>query len=203
MSLRLPVAGVIAKTKGLGPLGLIGIVGEAGDISAYRSVQAVWKRLGLAVIDGERQGRRKDKDEAELHGYSPQRRSVMWNVGSSLVGSMGHGPRPKVGEDVSRREDLSRWQKIYIERMRYEVARDPSQSRPAAVKDGTKYESFSKHASNRARRYVEKQFLKYLFREWRQVARKGDGAAAHLEVDQPMGTRPPRRPSRGKEKRVA
>ena len=79
--------------------------------------------------------------------------------------------------------------------MRYEAERDPDQARPASVKEGVKYESFSKHASNRARRYVEKQFLKYLFQEWKRVASNGNGAAAHCSRDRPGRHRPPRRPS--------
>ena len=86
--------------------------------------------------------------------------------GSALIGGMGHGPRPLVGEDVSTREDLTVYQKLFVERCRIEVTRDETMRRPhtAAGK-----ESYSTHASNRAKRYVEKRFLRDLYLVWRQM----------------------------------
>jgi hypothetical protein len=159
----LPIWEWAESIKGFGEQSLASIVGEAGDIGTYKSVSALWKRFGLAVIGGERQRQKSDADAALAHGYNPARRSVMWNVGGALIGGMNHGPRPLVGEDVSTREDLTIYQKLFIERCRYEVARDETMRRPdtAAGK-----ESYSTHASNRAKRYVEKRFLRDLYAAW-------------------------------------
>jgi hypothetical protein len=167
LSRTLPVYPFIKSTKGMASgTSFASIVGEAGDIGTYKSVSALWKRFGLAVISGERQCKKSNADAALAHGYNPARRSVMWNVGSALIGGMGHGPRPLVGEDVSTREDLTVYQKLFVERCRIEVTRDETMRRPdtAAGK-----ESYSTHASNRAKRYVEKRFLRDLYLVWRQM----------------------------------
>ena len=64
--------------SGFGPLGLAVIIGEAGNLSNYATVSRLWKRLGLAVINGERQRRKSDADAAIAHGYSPRRRAEIW-----------------------------------------------------------------------------------------------------------------------------
>lgn len=85
----LPVAPWVKDTRGVGLLSLAGIVGEAGDLGNYATKERVWKRLGLAVMgDGTRQ-RRVGGAEAMDHGYSPARRSVMWNVGACIVKAGG------------------------------------------------------------------------------------------------------------------
>lgn len=76
--------------RGFGDLRLALIIGETGLMPAYKSVSAIWKRLGLAVIDGERQ-RKKTGDAALEHGYSPERRSVVWNLGGELIKGQGTG----------------------------------------------------------------------------------------------------------------
>jgi len=186
---QLPIAHVMAETRGFACLGLAGIVGEAGAIGEYRTVSGLWKRLGLSVIDGKAQGRRSDAIEAKRHGFAPARRAAIWNIGNQLIGAMGRGPRPLVGEDVDAREDLSRWQVMFVKRLRYEADRDPKHRRPDKDKNGQMIESFSKHAAARAKRYVEKQFLKYLWQQWRENA-------THLASDaQNMIGRARRRPN--------
>ena len=184
----LPIWGGWAKDiHGLGELGVAGIVGSAcvregedGHVTVrmlgdYRSVSALWKRMGLAVIDGKRQRKCVDEDEALLHGYSPSRRSVMWNVGASLIGGMGRGPRPRVGEDMGAREDLSPWQRLFVERLRYLAERDPAEYAREPVtseRTGETMESFSAHAAASAKRYVEKRFLREMWSAWREQDRQ-------------------------------
>ena len=164
----LPVRAWTKTVYGIGDLSLAAIVGEAGDVGSYKSVAALWKRMGLAVINGERQ-RKKAGDEAFDHGYSPRRRAVMWNIGGALIGGMGKGPRLYVGETLENRPDLSQYQRLFYERLKYEVARNPEMQREPTIcpKTGKLRESFSAHAVNRAKRYVEKRFLRNLFAEWR------------------------------------
>lgn len=89
---KLPVWDAFCKgIRGFGPKSLAALVGECGDLSNYDSAAKVWKRMGLAVIDGERQ-RRVPGEAALEHGYSPQRRAVAWTFGVNIVRSNGEGP---------------------------------------------------------------------------------------------------------------
>jgi len=81
---KLPVWEWWDSICGLGALGLATIVAETGDLSNYSGPAKVWKRMGVAVIEGERQ-RKKKGVEAFKHGYSPRRRSVTWVVSDSLL----------------------------------------------------------------------------------------------------------------------
>ncbi|MBI5940667.1 MAG: transposase [Caulobacterales bacterium] len=85
----LPVAPYVESVRGVGLLSLAAIVGEAGDLASYSNPAKLWKRMGLAVMpDGTRQ-RRVTGDAAIEHGYSPGRRSVVWNIGSCIVKAGG------------------------------------------------------------------------------------------------------------------
>lgn len=170
---RLPVAPWVEAMPGLGFGSLAALVGEAGDIGQYRTVSGLWKRMGVAVINGERQRMVKSEEMAMVHGYSPSRRSILWNVGGSLIGGMGRGPRPFVDEDIEARDDWTPLQRLFVARMRYEAARDPDKHRRDPVKDpktGRMRESFSAHAAARAKRVVEKKFLALLWSAWRAAA---------------------------------
>lgn len=85
----LPVAPWVEGTRGVGLLSLAAIVGEAGGLDSYANPAKLWKRLGLAVMpDGTRQ-RRVGGADALDHGYSPARRSVVWNIGACIVKAGG------------------------------------------------------------------------------------------------------------------
>lgn len=133
-----------ADIRGFGPGSLAVIVGEAGDLSNYSTHSKLWKRLGLAVFDGQRQGQvekglsKEDRAAAYIaHGYSPQRRSRIWNIGDSLIKGNKDGV----------------YRAVYLERKKYELARDP-EMRPIK-------------AHRRAQRYMEKRLLKHLWQAWR------------------------------------
>lgn len=169
----LPVAPWAVSVYGVSLNSLAAIVGEAGDVGSYKSVAALWKRFGLAVMQspaGEmiRQQKKAGVEGIE-HGYAPARRSVMWNVGGGLIGCMGKGPRPFVGEDIDANAEWSPYQKLFLHRLRYEAERDPTHAREpkADKKTGALKESYSAHAANRAKRYVEKRFLRDLYAAWR------------------------------------
>lgn len=93
--------------RGFGDINFVAIVGECGDIGSYKSVSALWKRMGLAVFDGQRQRCVTDKELAILMGYNPSRRSVAFNLGECLI---------KAG---------SPYKAVYDARKEYELARDP------------------------------------------------------------------------------
>lgn len=74
--------------RGLGELSVAGLIGEsAGNPGDYRSVSALWKRFGLAVIEGQRQRRVADAEAALLHGYAPQRRAYAYVISTNLMKS--------------------------------------------------------------------------------------------------------------------
>lgn len=146
--------------KGFGAASLARIVGEAGDLSIYPKKGHLWKRMGLAVIDGTAQGRPpKGATAADWieRGYNPKRRSIMFQIGDPLIKC--HGP----------------YRDVYLERKAYERARAemiglqvvPSAKIPR--KDADAYMSYG-HVHNRAQRYMEKRLLRDLHREWRTVA---------------------------------
>lgn len=86
----LPVYDLAIDIRGIGPVALGGIVAECGDLSTYKSVSAVWKRAGLAVINGQRQ-RRVTGEAALEHGYSPRRRAVFYTFADSMIKAQGTG----------------------------------------------------------------------------------------------------------------
>lgn len=180
---RLPIADYVNSVKGLGWPSVATIIGEAGDLSKYPSVAGVWKRLGLAVINGQRQRRVSDPDLALLHAYSPERRSIVWNAGNNLIGGMGNGKRPLVGEDVSLRDDWSCYEKLFVERIRYECEKDPAQQRPP-TEEGK--ESYSLIARARAKRYVEKRMLKDMTLAWRRAVGLSEQAHPEVPADHPI-----------------
>lgn len=143
----------VAGVRGCGPLGLALIIAETGDLANYATVSRVWKRLGLAVIDGDRQRRVTDAAAAKLHGYSPRRRAVAWNMGEGFV---------KQGE---------RYRDLYLARKAIEAAKPPcgkswrtkAGGMKACEKDGHCRPS---HIHARARRWTEKKFLADLWGAW-------------------------------------
>jgi hypothetical protein len=134
----LPVADWARAQKGFGLPGLAKTVGELGDLSAYRKgVAGVWKRAGLAVIDGGRQ-RRVSGDAALLHGYAPGRRSTFWNIAAAVLKAQGTG------------EAAGPWRAVYDRRKALELTRVETPM----------------HAHNRAMRFMTKRLLRDLHRAW-------------------------------------
>ena len=138
MARGLPIAHVVDEIRGVNLSTLAAIVGECGDLSAYRDHSALWKRCGLAVIGGERQRRKADADAALEHGYSPSRRSVMWNVGEALFKAQGKG------------DAAGPYRRIYDARKEHELARCATAG----------------HAHAAACRYMTKRLIRDLYRAW-------------------------------------
>jgi hypothetical protein len=163
---KIPAYDWILSVRGIAAGGYASLIGEAGDIGSYKSVSALWKRMGLAVFEGVRQKRMTNAEDALLHGYNPSRRSVMWNIGNGIIGSMGRGKRPAPGADLDQ-YDWTPYERLFVERCRYECANNPEKMPLAtSVKDGELRESYPKHAQARAKRYVEKRFLRDLYAKW-------------------------------------
>jgi len=133
---ELPVWQWAQRVRGFGALGLAQIAGECGDLANYSNPAKVWKRMGLALVNGERQGKRSDPEEALAHGYSPQRRSIMYVIADSLMKGNRDGE----------------YRTYYLAEK--ERQREKLPDAPAA------------HIDNRARRHLAKRLLRDLWRVW-------------------------------------
>lgn len=141
LAVQLPVWNSFGtKVRGFGALSLANIVGEAGNLSNYPDKSKLWKRMGVGLVDGKRQGApgpNATKEDWIKHGYTPRRRSAMWNIGNSLV---------KGNQDGDYRM-------AYLARKRVKLECGYTR----------------KHADLDAQRYMEKRFLRDLLRAWKAV----------------------------------
>jgi hypothetical protein len=157
---QLPCHAWALGVRGLGDVSLAAIVGECGiGPGEFRSVSALWKRMGLAVIGGGRQ-RRITGDAALEHGYSAQRRALLWNIGGNIIKGQ---IRSEKGEDGKKLEGtsfaLGELGQVYLDRKAYLVARNASLVDPWSPL----------HIHNDAKRYMEKRLLRQLWAEWRRA----------------------------------
>lgn len=146
---ELPIAHMVDEIKGFSYLGLGKVVGELGDMSAYqKGIAGVWKRAGLAVIDGERQRKCTNAEKAKLHGYDPQRRSVFWNIMDSMFRHQG----------TAEKGNATRYRLYYEQQKEKELDK-------ALTDDSIK----PYIAERRARRHTTKLLIKDLYVEWCKV----------------------------------
>ncbi len=146
---RLPVFEWFQSIPGIAELATATIIGEAGNLHNYATVSKLWKRMGLAVINGERQGSnvKGNKEKAIAHGYNRQRRSAMYVIGDSVMKKRNTHPN-EYGDRYDR------------ERARA-ISEHPDWVNP---KDGR-----SKHAHLHAQRIMEKEILKDAWKQWRNL----------------------------------
>jgi hypothetical protein len=86
---QLPAYAWVETVKGLSACTFGQIIGETGDLSGYASVAKLWKRMGLGLVDGERQRRCLEANKAIKMGFNPRRRAIMFVVGTSLMRQRG------------------------------------------------------------------------------------------------------------------
>lgn len=71
---------------GLSSNGLALLTADAGDIARFDKESQLWKRMGVAVINGERQRKVARNPELAIeHGYNCDRRSTMYVIVDSLM----------------------------------------------------------------------------------------------------------------------
>jgi hypothetical protein len=156
---RLPVYEWATAIRGLGDVSLGIIVGEAGDIGRFSNPAKLWKRMGLGLVGDNRQGNpgaNASADDWIAHGYNKKRRSVMWNIGVSLLRSQsGEQPGPyRIVYDAKKAD--------YSERVEATV------DLPAKVGNRLNPEKWTPgRAHNAAQRYLEKRLLRNLWQAWR------------------------------------
>lgn len=140
---KLPAYAFMLDVRGFGPRSFARIIGETGPLHRYANPAKVWKRLGLAVIGGERQRKHSDAELAAIHGYNPSRRSVSWVAFDSLLKAQGSGETAG-----PYRQFYDHAKAKYLER------------------EWTKL-----HAHRSAARYSEKKLLRDLWKAWRNELR--------------------------------
>lgn len=151
-----------AEIPGLGKLGVGIILAETGNPAIYSNYAKFWKRCGLAVIDGIRQGGLPKSAPKELwiiHGYNRLRRSRIWTIGHSM--SRQRGP----------------YREIYLARKAREnekAAEEGLTVAPSAKIPAKRQAEFRSlgHIDRRAQRYMEKKLLRKMWKAWRHYMRE-------------------------------
>lgn len=180
---QLPVYAWAEGIKGFGDLSLATIVAEAGDLSNYPKKGHLWKRLGLAVIGGVRQGGLSKGSSADAwieHGYSKLRRSRMWNIGESLIkkDSPSNPYRPlflercRIEHENAVAQGLipATTMKSTVESWATRWLPDLVKITDGALKKNPGAYRTAGHMTKRAQRYMEKTLLRDLWREWRRAS---------------------------------
>ncbi|MFC5358181.1 hypothetical protein [Azospirillum himalayense] len=168
--------------RGLGDLGLAVIVAEAGDIGSYATVSRLWKRLGLAVINGERQQRKSDADLAAEHGYNPRRRAEMFAViGDPLFRGQWRGAKTEGDVVIAPAGPIGPYGEVY--------GREKAKAAPRieATKELTAAQRWTPaRVDKHARRLMTKALLRDLWRVWRGHPPRG----SHEVVPEDMPNAP-------------
>lgn len=146
----LPIAPWVEVIKGFSHTQAGLILAETGSLSNYPTVSSVWKRMGLAVINGGAQ-RRVVGDAATLHGFVPRRRAVMYMIEDTIL-------RQSI---TAEKEDQPRASKTPLG----DVYMRERAKREARIADG---EKLWKGAHFQARRIMGKELLRQMWVEWRR-----------------------------------
>lgn len=160
---HLPIANWAAGVRGLGSLGVAVIVAEAGiPVCDYRTISGLWKRLGLAVIGGERQQRKTGAEAAAAHGYSPGRRAQVWSICSdSLFRAQWRGADEEAGLAA---RPIGPYGEVYAAR------RAHTEPRIEATAEDAPAARWSKgRCHNDARRVMTKRLVADMWEEWRRA----------------------------------
>jgi hypothetical protein len=145
--------------RGFGARSLAVIIAETGDLSRYADPAKLWKRMGLAVLHGVRQGGlRKGADAAAwiAHGYNAHRRSFMFVIGDVLIKQQNPYRALYV-----RRKTIERAKAAAAGLTVVPAAKIPEKRKAEFMSDG--------HVHRRAQRYMEKRLLRDLWRAWRRA----------------------------------
>lgn len=199
----LPCAKFVETVRGLGPLGYAVLQAEAGrPFTDYGTVSKLWKRMGVAVIDGERQQRRTNAEEAKLHGYSPKRRAQLYAfVSDTMLRGQWRGARVEcpvcaAGKAFTRKEAgivcsacktviatetaviapgyaLGPYGEIYARRKAWTLPRIED-TKDIAMTDKEKWTGL--RCENDARRIMSKALLRDLWRVSRGLPPRGSDA---------------------------
>lgn len=214
LAMKLPVWESFGKAvKGFGEKSLAVIVGEAGDLSNYPKKpggcgkSALWKRLGLAVLDGVRQGGLAKGSSAQAwiaHGYNRKRRAQIWVIGDTMLKAQIRqllSPEQVAGIAPLQEEldalDKSAKTRIGVLKKQIEKIKKDGDTgeRIALGKYGEKYlrrkayefardpEITKAHAHASAKRYMEKKLIRDLWAAWRAASVVRENASLPLPAE--------------------
>jgi hypothetical protein len=165
--------------RGFGAISLAVIIAEAGDLDDYPSHAKLWKRMGLAVIDGAKQGtvpkglsREATKEAWIARRYSPVRRSHIFMIGESLVKAQVRQVRDTDNNDTGERVALGPYGEAYLRRKEHTQRTHPEwwcdkDGKPKLDPDTGR--PISDHGNYDAQRYIEKRLLRDLWKAWRRA----------------------------------
>lgn len=192
---QLPVWPFAKEVEGFGAKGLAVFVGEAGAFTAYAKVSRLWKRMGLAVFDGERQRRKTNIEAALRHGYSPSRRAEVWAFTDSMFRHQWRGRAAALREaleaagasnpeelkemkeeELQERADalgvtaeaypLGKYGKVYA----YEKTKGMRKAAETTELDAKNPAKWTlRRAHDHGRRIMSKTLLEDLWKQWRRV----------------------------------
>jgi hypothetical protein len=161
--------------RGFGEVSLAVIVAEAGDLSDYDSDAKLWKRMGLAPGQNRVPPGLSREDRAKAwitRGYSPKRRSQMWNVGAALIKAQVRVVKDADGKDTGERIAIGKYGEVFLRRKLHtqqthrEWWRDKDGNPKLDPKTGR---PTSDHGNKDAQHYMEKRLLRDLWRAWRRA----------------------------------
>ncbi|MDQ5977521.1 MAG: hypothetical protein QG602_493, partial [Verrucomicrobiota bacterium] len=187
---NLPVYAWAKGVSGLGDVSLAAIVGEcAAAPGGYKSVSALWKRMGLAVIHGGRQRKVAGADALD-HGYDAERRSLMWNIGGCLIKAQVRNEKGEDGKKIDGSDfAIGELGQVYLDRKRFMQAKNEAGEYAARAadlvaaakknggtpnKDNLEGRLSPIHIHNDSKRYMEKRLLRQLWQEWRRASGVAD-----------------------------
>lgn len=172
----LPIWSWAVGVRGLGLVSLGVIIGEAGiPIGEYRTISGLWKRMGLAVINGQRQ-RKVSGAGALEQGYSPTRRAEIWAMCSdTMFRAQWRGDRDENGGDPKKSglpvataaHPIGPYGEVYAKR-RLQTAARMEATADLPLTDPEKWSGG--RCRNDARRIMTKALLADLWIEWRRLS---------------------------------
>lgn len=171
----LPITGWVKSIRGAGEKGVATVIGEAGNLSNYPTIEKLWKRLGFAPYDGHAGSTWRKKlgprtltaDEWVANPFAKERYSFMqqnalalWKsqwIGKAGTGDHAGAPNGHYGEIFARRKahTLQVHPEWYLDK----------KGEPKVDEYGN---PTSAHAQADALRVMYKAFLHDLWREWRR-----------------------------------
>ena len=159
------------------------VIAETGDITdygnvkdadgkpiGYHTIARVWKRMGVAVMDGVRQGgllKTAPKAAWIAHGYVRRRRSLLYVIGEALIKGNDHY-RAIYHAEKSRQRAKAQAAGLTVA----PSAKIPEKRKAEFISDG--------HIANKSRRYMEKELLRDLWCAWNGRAKPPMTPSARL-----------------------
>ena len=172
MAVNLPGYQFCMKTVGLSEFTIYALTGSCPGVNLrgfldFDTYSRVFKRLGLGVMDDGTRQRRVAGEKGMRHAYSPERRSVVWTIGDSII--KGKGPYRKMYDDFKLVEQQAAEGKG--------LTILPAARITDKMKESGKYISEG-HIHNRAKRKMEKAVVRDVWAAARAEAREWEMAEA-------------------------